>query len=436
MMPPKAPVKPNVRAAAAQLVYQVIQQGRSLRPLLQQSPFDGSAADRSLLQALCYGTLRWLPRLEWSLQQLMATSLLKKQPLLHYLLLVGGYQLLQMRIPPYAVIHESVNAARTLHRPQLTGLINGVLRQWVRQQALLNQRTDQPQAYHTLHPDWLVQRLQQAYPQQWQPIIESNNQQPPLWLRVNQQRTTREAYRAQLQACGVEGILHPTLSTAIALPTLMAVTQLPGFAEGLITVQDSAAQQCVPLLDPQAGEWVLDLCAAPGGKTTHLVEYAPEAQVIAVDQDAARLQRLAENVQRLQQRVTWICGDALQPQTWAAGRQFDRILLDAPCSATGVIRRHPDIKWLRRASDITPLVEQQQAILRAIWPYLKPGGVLLYATCSLLPEENQQQIQRFLHHEATACGVAVGEGSRLGWQVLPHPLGGDGFFYAKLIKQR
>lgn len=435
-MPPQEPVKPNVRAAAAQLVHQVIQQGRSLRPLLQQSPSDLSVADRSLLQALCYGTLRWLPRLEWSLQQLMATSLLKKQPLLHYLLLVGGYQLLQMRLPPYAVIHESVNAARILHRPQLTGLINGVLRQWVRQQALLNQKTDQPQAYHTLHPDWLVQRLQQAYPQQWQQIIESNNQQPPLWLRVNQQRITREAYVAQLQASGMEVIRHPTLNTAIALATRVPVTQLPGFAEGLVTVQDSAAQQCVPLLDPQAGERILDLCAAPGGKTTHLLEYAPEAQVIAVDQDAMRLQRLAENVQRLRQSVEWLCGDALQPHTWGAGRQFHRILLDAPCSATGVIRRHPDIKWLRRAGDIIPLVEQQQAILRAIWPYLKPGGVLLYATCSLLPEENQQQIERFLRHEATAQGVAVGEGSLLGWQVLPQPLGGDGFFYAKLIKQR
>jgi 16S rRNA (cytosine967-C5)-methyltransferase len=429
-------MKPNVRAAAALLVHQVMQQGRSLRPLLQKPPFNLSAADRNLLQALCYGTLRWLPRLEWSLQQLMATSLLKKQPLLHYLLLVGGYQLLQMRLPPYAVIHESVDAARSLRRPQLTGLINAVLRQWVRQQAVLEQKTDQPQAYHTLHPDWLVQRLQQAYPQNWQQLIESNNQQPPLWLRVNPQRTTREAYVAQLQASGLEVIRHPTLSTAIGLPTMVAVAQLPGFTEGLVTVQDSAAQQCVPLLDPQAGEWVLDLCAAPGGKTTHLVEYAPDAQVLAVDQDAARLQRLAENVQRLQQQVEWVCGDALQPQTWADGRQFDRILLDAPCSATGVIRRHPDIKWLRRASDITPLVDQQQALLRAIWPYLKPGGVLLYATCSLLPEENQQQIQSFLQYEATAQGVAVGEGSTLGWQVLPQPLGGDGFFYAKLIKQR
>ncbi len=435
-MPPKERMKPNVRAAAALLVHQVMQQGRSLRPLLQKPPFNLSAADRNLLQALCYGTLRWLPRLEWSLQQLMATSLLKKQPLLHYLLLVGGYQLLQMRLPPYAVIHESVDAARSLRRPQLTGLINAVLRQWVRQQAVLEQKTDQPQAYHTLHPDWLVQRLQQAYPQNWQQLIESNNQQPPLWLRVNPQRTTREAYVAQLQASGLEVIRHPTLSTAIGLPTMVAVAQLPGFTEGLVTVQDSAAQQCVPLLDPQAGEWVLDLCAAPGGKTTHLVEYAPDAQVLAVDQDAARLQRLAENVQRLQQQVEWVCGDALQPQTWADGRQFDRILLDAPCSATGVIRRHPDIKWLRRASDITPLVDQQQALLRAIWPYLKPGGVLLYATCSLLPEENQQQIQSFLQYEATAQGVAVGEGSTLGWQVLPQPLGGDGFFYAKLIKQR
>jgi 16S rRNA (cytosine967-C5)-methyltransferase len=435
-MRPQKPERPNVRAAAALLVHQVLHQGQSLRPLLQQPPFDLSAADRSLLQALCYGTLRWLPRLEWSLQQLMATSLLKKQPLLHYLLLVGGYQLLQMRLPPYSVIHESVNAARTLHRPQLTGLINGVLRQWVRQQGLLNQKTDQPQAYHTLHPDWLVQRLQQAYPQQWQQIIESNNQQPPLWLRVNQQLTTREAYMAQLQASGMEGIRHPTLVTAVALLTRVPVTQLPGFSEGLVTVQDSAAQQCVPLLDPQAGERILDLCAAPGGKTTHLLEYAPEAQVIAVDQDATRLQRLAENVQRLQQSVEWLCGDALQPQTWGADRQFDRILLDAPCSATGVIRRHPDIKWLRRAGDIYPLAEQQQAILRAIWPYLKPGGVLLYATCSLLPEENQQQIQRFLSHEVTAQGVVVGDGTPVGWQVLPQPLGGDGFFYAKLIKQR
>ncbi|MFT8257811.1 MAG: 16S rRNA (cytosine(967)-C(5))-methyltransferase RsmB [Candidatus Symbiodolus clandestinus] len=425
----------NVRAVAAVILQQVLQQGRSLSPLLKTPPFKVADVDRSLLQAICYGALRILPRLEWLLQQLMSTSLLKKQPILHYLLLTGGYQLLEMPIPAYAVIHESVNATKQLKRPQLAGLINAVLRQWMRQQAVLQQRTDQPLAYQTCHPDWLVQWLQQAYPQQWQPIIQQNNQQPPLWLRVNQQCTTSRAYGEQLQTAGFKPIFHPTLDMAVGLPDSVAIKQLPGFAEGMVTVQDCSAQQCVPLLDPQAGELILDLCAAPGGKTTHILEWAPKAQVVAVDQDSIRLQRLVENVQRLQQTVTWIVGDALEPHTWWTGEQFDRILLDAPCSATGVIRRHPDSKWLRRPSDIATLAYKQQALLKAIWPYLKPGGLLLYTTCSILPEENQQQIKAFLAAERTASNLLVGMGGLLGWQVLPQAQGGDGFFYAKLIKR-
>lgn len=255
-----------------------------------------------------------------------------------------------------------------------------------------------------------------------------------MWLRVNQLHHTREDYLQLMQQVGLEAEPHKIYQDALRLMTPCAVKDLPGFSHGWVTVQDASAQGCVALLDPQNGEQILDLCAAPGGKTTHILEAAPKAQVMAVDIDEQRLQRVKENLQRLQLQAEVRQGDGCQPEQWCGAQQFDRILLDAPCSATGVIRRHPDIKWLRRDSDINELASLQQQILQAIWPHLKSGGVLLYSTCSILPQENSQQITTFLQQHADAKLSETGNVALPGKQNLPHPEDGDGFFYAKLIK--
>jgi 16S rRNA (cytosine967-C5)-methyltransferase len=417
----------NLRSHAAKAIGQVLDQGQSLSTVLPALQNTISDKDRALLQELCFGTLRVLPLLEWCIQQLMAKPMTGKQRTLHYLLMVGLYQLLYTRIPPHAVLAETVEGAVALKRPQLKGLINGVLRQFQRQQEELLQRAANNDSRY-LHPSWLLKRIQQAYPAQWERIIDANNQKPPMWLRVNRLHHTRDAYLQLMAQAGIAAEPHAEYADALRLLAPCAVTSLPGFAEGWVTVQDASAQGCVSLLEPQDGEQILDLCAAPGGKTTHILEAAPKAHVMAVDIDEQRLARVKENLQRLRLHAEVKLGDGRTPQQWCGDKQFDRILLDAPCSATGVIRRHPDIKWLRRDRDIAELAALQAEILQAVWPHLKSGGVMVYATCSILPEENSEQIAAFLQSHADARLV---EPAR---QNLPHPEDGDGFFYAKLIK--
>ncbi|MRT06325.1 16S rRNA (cytosine(967)-C(5))-methyltransferase RsmB [Ewingella americana] len=423
----------NLRSIAAKAISQVLDQGQSLSTVLPGLQKNISEKDRGLLQELCFGTLRVLPQLEWCLQQLMAKPLTGKQRTLHYLLMVGIYQLVHTRIPAHAALAETVEGAVALKRPQLKGLINGVLRQFQRQQEDLIQRMENTDSRY-LHPSWLLNRIKKAYPEQWEAIIEANNQRPPMWLRVNRIHHSRDEYLALLQAAGIDAAPHPEYADALRLLTPSAVSELPGFAEGWVTVQDASAQGSVDLLDPQDGEMILDLCCAPGGKTTHILEAAPKAHVLAVDVDKQRLVRVNENLQRLKLHAEVKQGDGREPQSWAGDRQFDKILLDAPCSATGVIRRHPDIKWLRRDSDIAELAGLQREILDAIWPRLKPNGVMVYATCSILPEENSQQIKAFLHDHPEAQLVETGSLEIPGRQNLPHAEDGDGFYYAKLIK--
>ncbi|NPE57134.1 16S rRNA (cytosine(967)-C(5))-methyltransferase RsmB [Dickeya dadantii] len=425
--------KYNLRSIAATALVQVVEQGQSLSHLLPALQRDISEKDRGLLQEICFGVLRVLPQLDWHLRQLMAKPLTGKQKVLHYLLMVGLYQLIHTRIPPHAALAETVNGAVALKRPQLKGLINGVLRQFQRQQDELQQRLQNNPARYA-HPDWLLQRLKKAYPQQWERIVEANNQHPPMWLRVNRQHHTRAAYLALLQEKEITAYPHAFYPDAIRLGTPCAVNQLPGFEQGWVTVQDASAQGCIHWLAPQDHEEILDLCAAPGGKTTHILEAAPHAHVLAVDVDEQRLKRVRENLQRLGQHAEVKCGDGRTPTEWCGDKLFDRILLDAPCSATGVIRRHPDIKWLRRDSDIAELASLQQAILEAIWPRLKSGGTLVYATCSILPEENHQQVAAFLQRHPDAVLVDTGSPEHPGIQNLPAVEDGDGFFYAKLVK--
>lgn len=430
----------NLRAVAAQAISQVLDKGQSLSAVLPDLQKGVNDKDKALLQELCFGTLRVLPLLDWYLKQLMAKEMTGKQRILHYLLLIGLYQLVYTRVPAHAAVAETVNGAIVLKRPQLKGLINGVLRQFQRQHEELEQQASKQNCRY-LHPDWLLKRLQTAYPEQWQTIIDANNQKPPMWLRVNRQYHSRDNYLKLLQAAGMEAFSDDIQPDAIRLASPQPVSALPGFQQGWVTVQDVSAQESVRYLHPENNELILDLCAAPGGKTTHILEAAPEANVVAVDIDESRVKRIKENLSRLNQQAEIIVGDGRTPQAWSNGRQFDRILLDAPCSATGVIRRHPDIKWLRRDSDINELVQLQQEILSAVWPYLKPGGTLVYATCSVLPEENSRQISRFLEKNADARLINLSsdekypnDNGHAGKQNLPSVLGGDGFFYAKLVK--
>ncbi|WP_058914316.1 16S rRNA (cytosine(967)-C(5))-methyltransferase RsmB [Entomohabitans teleogrylli] len=424
----------NLRSLAAQAIEQVVEKGQSLSNVLPPLQQKVSDKDKALLQELCFGVTRTLPLLEWLVGKLMSRPMTGKQRTIHYLIMVGFYQLIYTRIPAHAALAETVEGAIAIKRPQFKGLINGVLRQFQRQQDALLAESAQ-QECRWLHPSWLLKRLKAAYPQQWQSIIEANNLHPPMWLRVNRQHHSRDNWLALLLENGIHGFTHPDYPDAVRLETPVAVQMLPGFDQGWVTVQDASAQKCVSLLAPQNGENILDLCAAPGGKTTHILEAAPEAKIMAVDVDALRLKRVYDNLNRLNMQAEVKQGDGRFPAQWCGTQQFDRILLDAPCSATGVIRRHPDIKWLRRDSDIAELARLQSEILDAIWSHLKPGGTLLYATCSVLPEENMQQIAAFLGRTPDATLVETGTPDHPGTQNLPASTEGDGFFYAKLIKR-
>lgn len=419
----------NIRAICAQAIFNVLEEGQSLSTALTLFSHKVAEKDRALMQEICFGVMRVLPELNFYIHTLMNKVLTGKNRVLHYLLLVGIYQILYTRIPEHAAVGETVNAVNDLKKSALKGLVNGVLREFLRQQESLQRKFVQDdKAPQTLHPSWLVNRLTQAYPEKWQAIISANNQKPPMWLRVNLNHYSVSEYQQLLTERQIESEAFADLPCAIRLLSPVNVTKLPYFAEGAVTVQDLSAQYAAYLLEPQNGEQILDMCAAPGGKTTHILEIAPKANLLAVDVDAGRAKRIEENLARLKQVAEVKVGDGLTPEKWCSGKQFDRILLDAPCSATGVIRRHPDIKWLRRDSDIAQLTELQHGILTNIWSYLKTGGTLVYATCSILPDENRLQIERFLKENSNA--QLVGDTK----QFLPTVHGGDGFFYAVLKK--
>lgn len=424
--------KQNLRSMAAQAIEQVVEQGQSLSNILPPLQQKVSDKDKALLQELCFGVLRTLPQHEWLISKLMSRAMTGKQRTIHYLIMVGFYQLLHTRIPPHAALAETVEGAVVIKRPQLKGLINGVLRQFQRQQDELLAEFAQSE-HRFLHPEWLLKRLKKAYPESWAAIVEANNQRPPMWLRVNRIHHSRDEWLALLEEAGMQGAVHSEYPDAVRLVSPAPVLSLPGFEQGWVTVQDASAQGCMAYLEPQNGERILDLCAAPGGKTTHILEVAPQASVMAVDVDEQRLSRVYDNLKRLGLKAEVKQGDGRTPALWCGDEQFDRILLDAPCSATGVVRRHPDIKWLRRDRDISELAQLQAEILDAIWPHLKAGGTLVYATCSVLPEENCQQIAAFLKRTPGAK-LCTGTAEKPGKQNLPGAEEGDGFFYAKIVK--
>lgn len=429
----------KTRAAAANIVHRVINQGQSLSALLPRYQQEVTPKDRALLQELCFGTLRWYSRLDAIAKQLLEKPLKGKYQPVHALLLVGLYQLLYTRIPAHAALAETVAACKRIKADPFKGLVNGVLRNVQRQQQELEAKVDALPQLQQAHPNWLMKRLQQAYPKQWQAIMAANNRHPPMWIRVNEGHHSRDQYMSLLADNGIEASPDPLAAQALRLARPADVSTLPGFAQGHCSVQDAAAQMAAQLLDAQPGELVLDACAAPGGKTAHILERQPAlSQLVAIDMDADRLQRVDQNLERIGLTATVLQGDASRPEDWWQGPPFDRILLDAPCSATGVIRRHPDIKWLRRPEDIAQLAALQSQILDTLWQQLKPGGMLLYATCSILPDENREQIKAFLARTPDAVHQPLHAGDTVaqpGWQLLPGDDERDGFYYARIAKQ-
>lgn len=434
----------NLRALAARCTFAVVDKGRSLADELPQQLAKIEGKDKGLLQELCYGVLRHLPELEYDVREFIKKPLTGKQRVGHFLMLVGVYQIKYTRIPDHAAFNETVSACKPLKCDHLKGLINGVLRNFQRQQAAKESEgseespTQLPDAIAFNHPSWFIKKVQLAYPEKWQDVLNANMQRPPMWLRVNQLHHNVDEYLALLAKENIEHLLVDEKSGAIRLTEAIDVNKLPGFQQGWVSIQDGAAQQAARLLDCQPDDNVLDCCAAPGGKTCHILEYSPKIKAMtAIDIEASRLERVEENLQRLNLAANVIAADAAAtPEKWWDGELFDRILLDAPCSGTGVIRRHPDIKWLRKGQDIAALGELQQDILKNIWSLLKPGGTLLYATCSILPEENSQQVQHFIEKNSDAELVGITDNATdIGWQILPNDNSMDGFYYAKLVKK-
>jgi 16S rRNA (cytosine967-C5)-methyltransferase len=433
----------KVRAEAAKAVDAVVRGGQSLDAALEAAETFINPADRALLHYLSYGTLRRYWQLKAWLDTLLQKPLRARASIVQSLILVGIYQLTDSRVPDHAAVSMTVEAARTLRQPKFKSLINAVLRNFRRQNIEDQPPSDDMTRYS--HPEWLIQMLQRDWPDDWRDILEANNDRAPMWLRVNQLRQSTEDYLRQLPEQDTQA--HATIEgieSAIRLASPLPVDELPGFSSGDASVQDAAAQLASIWLGAESGEHILDACAAPGGKTGHLLELGGEnVTLTAIDSDKSRLARVADNLDRIGMHATLVHADASMISDWWDGKPFNRILLDAPCSATGVIRRHPDIKLLRRENDIASLAALQQTLLDALWTTLAPGGRLMYATCSVLATENEQQIERFLERtpDATENRLLPNNNIRdlmreraCGFQILPGSDGLDGFYYACIEK--
>lgn len=430
----------NLRAVAAEALAPILRHSGSLASSLPLALEQVAPRDGALLQELCYGTARWQPQLDLIAAQLLQKPFRAKDADIHALVLLGLYQMRNTRIPPHAALNETVAAARALKKTWAAGLLNGVLRRYQRDAESLEAKAAANPVFQHSHPTWLAEMITQQWPNQAAAIFDANNQKAPLTLRVNTLRTRRDDYLVKLQDADINATSCAYSSVGIQVSSPIDVTQLPGFTDGDVSVQDEAAQLAAGLLQLAQGQRVLDACAAPGGKTAHLLETEPTlAEVVAVDKSEQRLASVAETLDRLQLAATLVAADAAVLDSWWDGNPFDRILLDAPCSASGVIRRHPDIKLLRRADDVAKLAAVQLELLQKLWQTLAPGGLMLYATCSVLQQENELQIADFLASQPDASEIGLdaawGEARQHGRQLFPTADGHDGFYYALLQKR-
>lgn len=436
-LPPPAPGA-ALRAEAARALARIVFDGVSLRAaLMEVNPRIADSRDRALLAASLFAASRWWLRFDAALGLLTDKPLPPKAREVRALLVLAFAQLAVLQLPDYAVVAACVDAARVLGQPHYAGLANAVLRRFLRERAELDAKLAADAVTRHAHPRWLIDAIERDWPQQAEAIFNANNHEAPLTLRVNRRRIERDALLARLHAADLVAEAHADLPDAIVLAQSTNVTELPGYAEGAFSVQDGAAQRVVELLDLRDGLRVLDACAAPGGKAAHMLERA-QLHLLALDSDAARLRRVHENLDRLGLVSEVVAGDAAAPAAWWDSKPFDRILIDAPCSATGIVRRQPDIKLHRRATDIAPLATSQARLLEALWPLLANGGRMIYATCSLLRMENEAVVAAFLtaHADARAMPLpaAFGHIAGAGRQNLPGENGSDGFYYAALEK--
>lgn len=440
----------NSRLAVVNILLQVTQHGRNLPDAIEKYKDKTEESERPLIQAMSYGVIRLYPRLQFIANQLISKPLKTKDQDVVLLILIGLYQLIEMRIPDHAAVSETVKVTKGLKKPWAKNLVNAVLRNYQRQEGAINNKLDKNAEAKFAHPFWWIQAIKKHWNEhdRWQQILLANNQNPPMTLRLNTSFISREDYIELLNKNGIAAKAATHSPAAIYLETPAPVNQLPLFSEGKVSVQDEAAQLAAILLNPQKGDRVLDACAAPGGKTIHLLELENDIDLLALDIEENRLHKVQENLDRTQLKAQLLTANAFEPSTWWDKKPFDRILLDAPCSASGVIRRHPDIKLLRKQDDIAKLVEDQAQILNALWPLLKSGGMLLYATCSVLAEENSLQIEHFLEQHSDAnlqpINTSWGQQQTAGKQILPGDgsdddheggKGMDGFFYAIIQKK-
>lgn len=431
----------NVRALAAQVLAPLLRQHGSLSTHLPAHLAHCPERDRALLQQLCYGTMRELFRLEQLANHFLRKPFKQQDLDIHALLLIGLWQLRSSRIPAHATLNETVDACAALNKPWASKLLNAILRRYQREQKQVEEALAQDAAFQWNHPQWMISKLQHNWPEHWQSILQANDQQAPMTLRVNNRLLTREKALQKLQEADIPATACQFSDDGIGLGSPCDVSALPGFTEGELSVQDEAAQLAAGLLAAENGQRVLDACAAPGGKLCHLLEQNTHLQdVIAVELEPERGQRIHDNLHRLglQLGCEVLTADA-SSQDWWDGQLFDRILIDAPCSGTGVIRRHPDIKLLRRGEDIAALASVQLSILNNLWSMLQPGGRLVYATCSIFGQENERVIERFIKQHPDAIHQPIdapwGEARPFGRQLFPQPDGHDGFYYAVLDKQ-
>lgn len=427
----------NPRQLALQTLLLVIGKGRSLDDALSNvldKLTDLDTRDIALCREIANGVCRWYFALQYLLKPRLRKAFKSKDLDLEIILLIGMYQLMLMRVDDHAAVNETVKLAHAQNKGWARGLINGVLRQLIRDQVNAQSARDE-----NSYPEWIKAKLLEDWPEQAADILQAGNQRAPMTLRIDLNQRTRDQQIKILQdqSIGVEA--HALIDSAILLEKPCPVANIDGFETGVVSVQDAAAQIAAQLLDCKPGMRVLDACAAPGGKTAHILQACDDLTLVAVDKDKSRLLLIEQNLQRIGQQASLVSGDAAQPSEWSDGELFDRILADVPCSGSGVIRRHPDIKLLRRDDDIPKLVLQQRVILQALWPLLKPGGVLLYSTCSIFRDENEHQIAWFVdnHKNCTVNrlnSVQWGEKRPHGRQILPGQFDMDGFYYARLHK--
>lgn len=435
-------IMPNPRTLAAKIISHVLTDRISLtQAFAKELDAVDNSRDRGFVQELCYGVMRWYEPLRKISTGLLRKPLSTNDQDINALLLIGLYQFIYLKTAAHAAIHETVQVAKDLKKSWAVPLINAVLRSFQRQQMALLSKL--PREAHYAHPTWFIKKLQQAWPTHWEAILAVNNQIPTMSLRVNCLETSRDKMLEKLEAKGIVAKPSPISELGIILDKACNVYELPGFSMGEISIQDTAAQLAASLLMLESKQHVLDACAAPGGKLAHILETQLDlACCVAIDQDKDRLRKVTDNLTRLKlmcDNVQLICSKVQAFKTSWQGEKFDRILLDAPCSGTGVIRRHPDIKLLRRENDIAKLAEQQFELLSALWPLLKPKGILLYVTCSVLPDENQLVLQRFLSQQSDAKEYSInvdwGIACSIGRQIFPQTQGTDGFYYARLLKK-